>query len=447
VEKGTNNGLDGSDGHRAIAVVGLVRPLFLDGGAMRKMVATSLYLMLVEVVALFLVVSPVHALTSTTGYVRVIPSTAVGAYLGANRAAVITSLATSIALPSATSVAVRLVAGPVGWAGLAVTAGLALAQFYYSNADVTALRSATNGDGSMVSGINTKMPFVSLSAGSCTSGAACAPSTQHAKLDDPNAYPYCGYYWTAPSAPPGWTTSAGVKPGITPTTCCTICGEYTYTNQNAVGSQNAIPGYVGPADATHMANYLGGLPTTDAKAPEHHAQPIGEGVTPTEPSDKTTVAVTPSQVVPTVKPIGSVAPSDAMIDPNANPVAPTTTTQTQTQTTTTTTTTNPDGSKTETSEGTASCTTSTHDSRSFGSILQAHLQAWQGSGLLSALNLLKTLTWPSDLTSYGLSSTVLGGATFAINFAEWGGIITALRSLIIALAGFVAYRIIFVGST
>ena len=413
---------------------------------MRKIVVKGLYLLVTDMIAMYLVLVPAHALTSTTGYVRVIPATAVGAYLGANRAAVITSLATSMAVPSAASVAVRLVAGPVGWAGLAVTAGLALAQFYYSNADVTALRTATNGDGSMVSGINTKMPFTTLSSGSCTSGSSCAPSTQHAKLDDPNAYPYCGYYWTAPPAPPGWTTSVGPKAGVTLTTGCTTCCEYTYTNQNAASSQNALPGYVGPADAPHLANYLGGLPTTDAKAPEQKVQPIGEGVTPTEPSDKTTIAVSPTQVVPTVKPIGSVAPSDAVVDPNANPVAPTTTTQTQTQTTTTTTTTNPDGSKTETSAGTASCTTSTHDSRSFGSILQSHMSAWQGSGLLSALNLLKTLTWPSDLSSYGLSSTVLGGATFAINFAEWGGIITALRSLIIALAGFVAYRIIFVGS-
>ena len=77
-------------------------------------------------------------------------------------------------------------------------------------------------------------------------------------------------------------------------------------------------------------------------------------------------------------------------------------------------------------------------------MLQEHLNQWQGSGLLSALNLLKTLTWPTAIPTYSLQSSLLG--SFTLDFSAWSGMLTALRSLIIALAAFVAYRIIFVGN-
>ena len=64
--------------------------------------------------------------------------------------------------------------------------------------------------------------------------------------------------------------------------------------------------------------------------------------------------------------------------------------------------------------------------------------------MLSALNLLKTLSWPSTVPTYTLSSNLFG--SFTLDFSAWSGLLTALRSLIIALAAFVAYRIIFVGN-
>jgi hypothetical protein len=76
--------------------------------------------------------------------------------------------------------------------------------------------------------------------------------------------------------------------------------------------------------------------------------------------------------------------------------------------------------------------------------LQDHLTVWQGSGLLSALNLLKTLSWPTAIPTYTLNSTLLG--TFTLNFSAWSGMLTAIRAIIIAIASFVAYRIVFVGS-
>ena len=76
-------------------------------------------------------------------------------------------------------------------------------------------------------------------------------------------------------------------------------------------------------------------------------------------------------------------------------------------------------------------------------MLQEHLNLWQGSGLLSTLNLLKTLTWPSAIPTCSLQSNLLG--SFTLDLSAWSGMLTAIRSLIIALAGFVAYRLIFVG--
>ena len=99
----------------------------------------------------------------------------------------------------------------------------------------------------------------------------------------------------------------------------------------------------------------------------------------------------------------------------------------------------------EDSTSSVSCSAGNHDQRTFGSVLQDHLNLWQGSGLLSALNLLKTLTWPSTIPTYSLQSNLLG--TFTLDFSAWSGMLTAIRSIIIAIAGFVAYRIIFVGST
>ncbi|HJT20131.1 MAG TPA: hypothetical protein VJ746_06650, partial [Nitrospira sp.] len=81
-------------------------------------------------------VTPALALVSSTGYIRVVPQTAQLAYLGANRAAFISTISTAAAATSPASLGLRLVAGPVGWAALGVTAGLVMAQWYYSAAQL-----------------------------------------------------------------------------------------------------------------------------------------------------------------------------------------------------------------------------------------------------------------------------------------------------------------------
>jgi len=71
------------------------------------------------------------------------------------------------------------------------------------------------------------------------------------------------------------------------------------------------------------------------------------------------------------------------------------------------------------------------------------MNLWQGSGLLSALNLLKTLNLALGHSTYSLSSSLF--RSFTLDFSAWSGLLTALRSLIIALSAFVAYRIYLCG--
>ena len=76
-------------------------------------------------------------------------------------------------------------------------------------------------------------------------------------------------------------------------------------------------------------------------------------------------------------------------------------------------------------------------------VLQSHIDTWKGSGIAGQLALLQNLTWPTTYPTYTVQSTFLG--TFSFDFSQWAGVLTALRTLIIAASSLVAYRIIFVG--
>jgi hypothetical protein len=243
-------------------------------------------------------------------------------------------------------------------------------------------------------------------------------------------------------------------------------GPWTFQGQPCVYLHAANPSLNGtdpsvgvptPATPTQMQTYIGSLPANNPLSIESNTVPVGAQATPT-PSDATASNPVPATELPTaVVPASQVGPTDLVVNPNATPPPGTTDTKTSTQTTTgtstttTTTTTNPDGSTTKTDTTTetetapaVTCATGNHESRSFGGILQTHLETWKGSGLLSALNLLGTLVWPTTSPTYTLTSSFLGTLTF--DFTAWAGMLLAIRSIIIAIAGFVAYKIIFVGS-
>ena len=388
---------------------------------MRKTLARGFYLLLTELIAVYLIAFPAYAFqvsSSSTGYVRVATQSAQLAYVAANRAALISTVASAAAVASPASVAVRLVTGPVGWAALGVSVALTLAQMYYSSADLQAVKTAA-------SPVNTSVRTYTYQ-GQTYSVSGWTSTTAIPQCTSGIGYFFPGTHLASPPPSPGMLSTP-------------YGGWWCFP----AGDQAAVSS----PSQQNITDYLTALPASDPKAPENHTSPLGQGVSPTPADNITTNPVTPSQLAPTVKPAGQVAPTDAVIDPNApapagaQPPVP----SSQTTTTTTTTTTNPDGSTTtqEEDSATVACSTGHHDQRTFGSVLQEHMTRWQGTGLLSTLNLLKTLTWPTAIPTYSLQSNLLG--TFTLDFSAWSGLLTALRSLIIALSAFVAYRIIFVG--
>jgi len=247
------------------------------------------------------------------------------------------------------------------------------------------------------------------------------------------------------SLPSGWSNQGVVAGSDTSWTWQAI---HRASSPSTLGA--LPPGSVPTAEQINA--WLSTLPSNDPLSLPSHTQVAGVGAQPQSADQIMTQPVEATSVTTQVVPATQVGPTDVVVNPNAPPPAgplPVQTgTQNTTSTTTTTTTTNPNGSTTtattETETAPVQCNAGNHEPRTFGGILQDHMDLWKGSGLLSALNLLKTLTWPTAIPTYSLQSTLLG--TFTLDFSAWSGMLTAIRSIIIAIAGFVAYKIIFVGA-
>jgi hypothetical protein len=385
---------------------------------------------------------------SATGYVRVATESSRLAYLGANRAALISTVAEAAAVASPASLAVRLVTGPLGWAALGVSVGLALYQMYYSPTELAQIKSVAPGTSTLQEANGTVLPAYggTLDPGSCTVPCAVGQGQSFHVANGQNSAS-CLSLYTQGDAPPiaGWTAAKEWQNWQGAGYACYWVYIITYTGAN--GDQLARP-VSSPPTPQQIHDYVASLPASDPNSIESNTTPLGVGATPTSADNTTSTAVSPTDIPTTVKPVGQVAPTDAVVDPNAaKPAGTQTVPATQSTTTTTTTTTNPDGSKTDATQESASvsCTGPEHDARSFGSILQSHITTWKGSGLLSALMLLQTLTWPDALPTITFTSATWG--THQVDFNQWASVFTVLRTLTIAGAGFAAYRIIFVGGS
>lgn len=422
----------------------------MDWITLRKIV----YLGLVEVLAFSLVVTPVYAIVSTTGYARVATSTAVAVYQGAQRSAFANAVAVSMAAATPVSVAVRLVSGPVGWASLGVPVALTVASMYYSAADISTQKTAalaaapplkvlSNGTGVQVPATT---PTLAVYYGPSSCVHPCAVGgVQYFYLDTAQPPTGCvltagGSNYTNPSWP-GWQVSDSTISGACRTT-------YLHTSNGANGAEEV--GFVPPSSLTlgDYESYTTALPASDVKSIEKHTTPVGDGVTPVTATNVTTLPVSPTELPTTVKPAGSVLPTDSVLDPNAPPstapqpvIVPS-----ATATSTTTTTTNPDGSVTKTETDQAAgyfCNVGTHDERTMGSILSAHMTVWQNVGILGTLNNLKNIVWPSELPTYTFGPTALG--TFTLNFTTWAWAFADVRSIMIATSGLYGVVIVFRG--
>lgn len=392
---------------------------------------------LADIFTWFTLVTPSQAFISTTGYVRTASQSAVNAALVAQRSLMVGSAAGAMTGATAASVAVRLATGPLGWGLLGVSAGIALGQLVYNQSQVGAIKAAAATPGTItIPGSSVTV----LSQGQCGpgGGSSCVVSPYDAVI----AVAGCSQ-----SPGTGWQfyTATGTSPNL-------VCYY-----RHLIGNDSTLPvtGPSTPATQQQLADYLNALPASDPLSPASNSSSVGQSA-PATADNQITQSVASTDVATSVQPASSVQPTDVVLNPNAVPPAGTTTTtqatqaETSTSTKTSTTTTNPDGSTTTTSTetesdtATASCSAGTHDQRSFGTVLTEHMAVWQSSGLLSALNSLKTLVWPTTMPTYSLQSSLLGN--FSFNFDAWSGVLTGLRTIMIALASFVAYRIVFVGS-
>jgi len=401
-----------------------------------------------EIYAIIACSAPAQAfqVSSATGYARVVSQAAQQAYIASHRAQVISALAPAISAAGAGSVALRAVAGPIGWASLAVSAGLIIAGMLYDDGEIQQVKanaSTAAGNplqvtaGGVVQPSGAVLPDVTNNC-KPTLSVGC---TQTMFVPNGLDVAVCGASGGAGGTPSGWTYLGrffGTLPGGS-TALCHDRYQFTYDGTN--GAQLASTA-TSPPTTQQVIDYLSSLPSGNALAPESQNQPAGTtNPAPTGSTSTTNLPVSPSDMPTTVVPANNVPPGSSVVDPNAP--APTQQTQTTQQSSTTTTTTNPDGSQTDQSTATVSCASGQHSDRTFGSVLQDHYDVWSASGLLGTLELLKNLSWPTTFPTYTLQSSVMG--TFTFDFNAWSGVINALRALVIAGAGFVAYRIIFVG--
>ena len=414
---------------------------------MRAKLSLVLYMLLVDLFACALVVVPVYAFqvsSSTTGYVRTVNTAGASSMFAANRAANISTIASAAASAGGTSLAIRMVTG-LGWVGLGVSAGLLLYDLYYSSSELAAVKAAATVPAHQV------VPGVTLPANAQVIQPCAAPYSCNgfdAIVNIPGTAPphTSGCVTPVPTMPAGWWVW-GNNPQ----------GDGGCQIGHLAGQANApvnVPATTGTA--AEIAATLQAFPAANPLSLESNTTPQGVSGSTTPADQVVTQSIPSTSVTSQVVPATSVGPTDVVVNKDATapagpaPTVTGTQTSTTTNTTTTTTVTNPNGSTTTTSTTTdtdtapvSSCSVGNHELRTFGGILQTHLDTWKGSGLLSALNLLGTLVWPTTSPTYTLTSAFLG--TFTFDFSAWAGMLLAIRSIIIAIAGFVAYKIIFVG--
>ncbi len=410
------------------------------GVVVRPTLSLTLYLGFVVLVTWFLITSPVHALVSSTGYVRVASQSAMNALSAAQRSLTLSTVGSAIASSSASSVAVRFVASAAGWPALGVAAGLILAQLTYDRIQAQQIAAAAAPPTISITNYPTPPNMTGGVCGGANAHICTDSSSSRFYIQVPGAFPSGGCLGpVGASVPAGWAGWLNVNASGTGTL---LPGCYAFRPDTATTTIPSV--IVTPPTSQQVQDYLNNLPTNDPLSIASNTQSVGVGRSAPEADTQSTVAVTPAALPTTVVPASNVGPTDTVVNPNEPTPAQTTQTTQQSQTTTSTTT-NPDGSttRTETDTASVSCDIAGHDQRTFGGILQTHLTTWTGSGIAGQLNLLKHLTWPSTLPTLSLSSGLFG--TLTVDFNIWATQFAVLRSLIIAAAGFVAYRLIFVG--
>ena len=396
----------------------------------RAALSLSAYCAGFVVVVSMMLLAPYQALA--VQYSRVLTAGAMGSAYGSKVGTIIPAAAQALANAGpGTSVAVRVATAGAGWPALGVMAGLTLFSLYYNNAQHQQIVDNNTSQGTITLPSGHTIPDTYKTCPGnpdCQSGAL-----GYITID----YTLCFTGPPYPQVPAGWDGWF-------------ILGSPNRCVAHQMPGDDPPPQVPGaPPTAQDIQDYLNGLDSSDPLAPVNNLEPGGHNHTSPNADTSVNIPIDSSEVTTQVVPTSSVDPDDIVLNSNATPPQGTTTQDTtNTDTTdTTTTTNNPDGSTTQEteSEATIECSIGEHDPRTYGSILKQAIDSWQETGLLSQLNTLKTLTWPDTVPIISINSGLFG--EFNIDFTAWAGTLTTLRTLIIGVASFAAYRIIFGGAS
>jgi hypothetical protein len=380
-----------------------------------KLLSLTSYLTFIWGLLFSICLTPGESLGQTaTQYSRVVAQAERIAYLAAQRSALASQVATAALAPSAASLAVRMVAGPVGWAALGVSAGLVLAQMYYSQPDLAAIKQAasppTGNWTYSYNGQTYTIPNHNI-AGSPAPAPVCPGGLMFGYLGSPT---------------PGMT-SAGPSNWWCPPSPA----------QQATGTPSAsdIQQYLlaqSPSSTRMPSNNIR-APSAPLARRSRRTTPISQPVSPTEMP----TTVKPKPYLPGI----SWWPTTCRLRParhsriRSSRPPPRRRQRRRIRTARRRSKKRP--------KRPPPVPSGSHESRTFGTVLQEHQTRWGTSGLLGTLNLLKSLTWPSTLPVIALPSAFFGSQQ--VDFNQWAWFFTVLRTLVIATASIAAYRIIFVG--
>ncbi|MDH5669272.1 MAG: hypothetical protein OEY86_14805 [Nitrospira sp.] len=415
---------------------------------MRSFIKTIGILITANMYFTFACVMPAFATTvpSTTGYIRVVPQASNIAYLAGNATRLVSTAAPAIGAAAAgASVGVRLVASPVGLAALGITAGLGLLAWYLSPNDVQDIKSGTASMFSIPNDIvingqqQPQQTYLTQNTCSPTWYVGCTQEMLIFAFPD---FTGCSGSSSTPLGITGWSNNSRMytQPSGGPVGCYNV---YTYYGTTGVQA-NAATVQPGTATSQQIIDYMIAQGPSYQHSPQASAVPVG--VTGSDPTTAATNVITLPQDLSAFQTVvianTAASPGDTVV--NANAPAPQNTEETQTASSTTTTTTNPDGSETQDTTASVSCDTSAHDQRTFGQVLTDRQTGWQSSALLGTLELLKNLTWPTAIPVFSVNSSVFGMQSWSLS--DYQSIFDAVRLILIAGAGFSAYRIVFAGS-
>src|SRR5690349_1742593 len=250
--------------------------------------------------------APVYAfqITSTTGYSRVVSQAAQQAWASANKQQIAQAIASAAIAPSAGSIAIRAVTGPIGWAAIGVAGALVIAGMLYDAAERQQVKdNASNAAGNPQQVIINGSPLANAVLPDATNG--CKPTVTNGCSQTvfvTNGLDSAHCTGAGGAAPTGWTYLGrffGTLPGGS-TTVCHDRYQIVYNGSN--GSQLAA-NQASPPTQQQVTDYIASLPSNNPLAPEQQIAPAGTtNPAPQGASSTTDIPVTPTQMPTTVKP-------------------------------------------------------------------------------------------------------------------------------------------------